>query len=354
MFVEPLLLRLKQKLTGVKVGGVDSGIEAYVDDVSVWVTSEEELMLLEEIFRQFESFSGAMLNREKKSKILGFGVWKNRKRWPLKWLQSVEEMKIFGFFWMNTFQKMLEKNWEVSCEKLKKCLLGWGARHLPTLKQRVFVLQVFALSIIYYRAHLLPAPPDVVLRVEKMVRRFLWRGWLEKIAFNSIMLKEGKGGLGLVNVGLKLNALQARTMVRLLARGEDDKYRRCLSYLIGFGLRKILPDLARAPNVGSGSPEFLEQIKNVVLELVPDAVCARAMGSLKTKVIYESWMVSDWRPRVEAIVDLSHLRGGWKGVWARSAHHVLDYGPADLLFKLIHGVLPVQDRSVEIVTSPGC
>ena len=163
IFVEPLLLRLRKRMPGVKVGGVSSGIEGYVDDVSLWVSSEEELLLLEEIFRQFESFSGAMLNRVKKSKILGFGSWKKRKRWPLAWLKSVKEVKIFGFFWKNSYKEMLKKNWETTVEKFQKCLLGWELRCLPTLRQRVFVLQVFTLPIIWYRAHLLPAPSDVCL-----------------------------------------------------------------------------------------------------------------------------------------------------------------------------------------------
>ena len=105
------------------------------------------------------------------------------------------------------------------------------------------------------------------------------------------MLKVGEGGLGLVNVGVKVRALQARNVVRLLARDEDDKYRRFYSFWMGLKLRKILPDLARAPNVEVRAPDYFEDLKDVVLELVPDVVSPRAIGSLKTKMIYNAWMV---------------------------------------------------------------
>ena len=59
--------------------------------------SENDLVVIEEIFVKFENVSGAILSRSKKSKVMGLGLWKDRAVWPLHWLQTKPELKIFGF-----------------------------------------------------------------------------------------------------------------------------------------------------------------------------------------------------------------------------------------------------------------
>ena len=46
----------------------------------------------------------------------------------------------------------------------------------------------------------------------------LWRGWLEKVSYSTVMLDCEQGGLGVENVKVKLEVLRARTVLRLLAR----------------------------------------------------------------------------------------------------------------------------------------
>ena len=51
--------------------------------------------MLDSAVRKFEKVSGAILSRDKKCKILGFGTWKDRVDWPLDYLKTVQELKIF-------------------------------------------------------------------------------------------------------------------------------------------------------------------------------------------------------------------------------------------------------------------
>ena len=59
----------------------------------------------------FEKTSGAILSRNKKSKMVGVGRWKDKQDWPeeVKVLEVVAEMKIFGFH--------IPANLGQSCEK---------------------------------------------------------------------------------------------------------------------------------------------------------------------------------------------------------------------------------------------
>ena len=41
-----------------------------------------DFLIVDEAIRKFEDISGAILSREKKSKVIGFGTWKNKTDWP--------------------------------------------------------------------------------------------------------------------------------------------------------------------------------------------------------------------------------------------------------------------------------
>ena len=50
--------------------------EDYVDDINIVLEKPEEMILVDEIFTQFESFSGVILNRTEKTKLLGLGCYR--------------------------------------------------------------------------------------------------------------------------------------------------------------------------------------------------------------------------------------------------------------------------------------
>ena len=88
IFIEPLLLRIAEEIQGYKlmgqimgptnptiVEGVEEKLEAYVDDVQNVITCDEEFNKVDKVVRDFESLSGTILNRDSKSKVMGFGQW---------------------------------------------------------------------------------------------------------------------------------------------------------------------------------------------------------------------------------------------------------------------------------------
>ena len=88
-YIEPLLLRIQKVTSGFPlesplVGGPASVsfeatrelLEGFVDDVEVVIVSDSELLKVDSVGRDFERISGAIINRSKKSKIMGLGGWK--------------------------------------------------------------------------------------------------------------------------------------------------------------------------------------------------------------------------------------------------------------------------------------
>ena len=92
--------------------------------------------------RRYEAQSGAMLSRDKKSKIMGLGIWQDREDWPqeVAWIKSVKVMKVLGFQVCPIYLDTLLQTWEKVLGGFQRALYAWEARTLTTLQQRVTVL----------------------------------------------------------------------------------------------------------------------------------------------------------------------------------------------------------------------
>ena len=111
IYMEPFLLSVRRQVSGIRVGGFMQIDEDYADDVEILVDKDEDIVLVDEIFKKFELCSGAKLSRSNKSKILGLGIWQNRTNWPFPWLRTEEELKVFGVFIRRSFGETLQRNW---------------------------------------------------------------------------------------------------------------------------------------------------------------------------------------------------------------------------------------------------
>ena len=148
IYVEPLLLLLEKSISGLHIrDGLYQQIEAYCDDIQIMSNDEDDLVVVDRVITKFEMASGALISMTKKGKILGLGLWKGREIWPLSYIKSVDEVKVFGLFMLGSFNTMMKKNWVV---------FAWDGRMITSLDLRVMVLKTFALSRIWYFAVLLP------------------------------------------------------------------------------------------------------------------------------------------------------------------------------------------------------
>jgi hypothetical protein len=74
--LQPLPRFLNRKMAGIKIGNKMSltALVAYTDDVTIFVTYEAEITIVEEAINLFEKASGARLNPQK-SKAIATGGW---------------------------------------------------------------------------------------------------------------------------------------------------------------------------------------------------------------------------------------------------------------------------------------
>ena len=139
---------------------------------------EEEFGIIDVIFTEFEDMSGAILSRSKKTKVLGLGGWRGRNKWPLKWIETVDELKVFGIKVSANYKEIVKLNWEFRLTKLIQTINSWAPRILETLVQRVEILRTFALSRIWYVAAVIPMETKWVKKFEAEVGN--WKKFFQR------------------------------------------------------------------------------------------------------------------------------------------------------------------------------
>ena len=73
IYVEPLLNALERSLVGLRVASIRQTLEAYCDDINLLTNDLEDFNRMEVLVVKFEQYSGAILSRDKKCKVVGFG-----------------------------------------------------------------------------------------------------------------------------------------------------------------------------------------------------------------------------------------------------------------------------------------
>ena len=176
---EPLLRMIKSRLVGLLFTNFFQKDTSYLDDIQILSGDERDLVTFDIVMKRFELQSGAMLSRDKKSRVMGLGGWQDREIWPQKvsWLKTVDKMKVLGFIVCPKYSDTLACTWERVFRGFQKTLFAWEGRALVTLQQRVNVLQTFALSKFWYVAQVLPLPAQVLKKIKSASSSFICILW---------------------------------------------------------------------------------------------------------------------------------------------------------------------------------
>ena len=352
IYIEPLLLYLERVLVGIKVASIPQCIEAYCDDVNILTNSMTDFLVIDEAVRKFEAVSGAILSRAKKSTVIGFGSWKDRTVWPLDYLKTMKEVKIFGIIITDSYRSMIKRNWEFRFEKFQAVVKSWTPRILDTLTQRVEVLKVFALSRVYYVASILPIRVTMVKKFEKVMGSFLWKasGKVLRVPIGEIYNSTEAGGLGLPSIQSMGSSLLLSQLLRLLKSG-DSKSMGHVDYWIG----QLLGDLVMGFGRGQHAeviPEYFAQLARLVADaLASDLLSGSGWREVTNKLIYREHAESFVVPKVERETGVEYKR-----VWRMLMCPVLTARARDVLFLLVHNKLPVRERlfRIGLVVDPYC
>ena len=166
--LEPLLrkLRLNPALRGLTLPGSSevSRYIAYIDDISVLLTSTGEVDQVSKEIGGYEVMTGAEINREK-SVSMQLGSWKD---WdlpgPFIWRDG--QCQLLGVWFGADFQ--LEKHWSLVLEKVVVATELWLHRGL-SLKGRAELCGSHNYLLVVYRLSVLPSPCTILFKLERIL-----------------------------------------------------------------------------------------------------------------------------------------------------------------------------------------
>ena len=304
---------LGRRVSGVRVGAINQIDESYCDDINLMVNKLGEFKIVDEAFTKFEDMSGAFLSRNHKSKVLGLGSWVGKSDWPLSWIKTVKEVKVFGVKIVSSYKEIIIIiNWDFRFGKFEDAVRSWSSRALDSLSQRIEVLKTFALSRLWYLGSALPIKKGMVKKIEKVCGKFIWNqsGRILRIKMEELKKPRLEGGLGMPCVSAMTDALLVRQMMRMLGSG-DSKTIGHLVHWVGAKLDGMFQAPAAVGNV------LIPDHFAMMIDLLNEAVVAEVMEvatwrNITNKNIYSFYI--SLLPEVRIVTE-SGL--DYKPVWRR-------------------------------------
>ena len=223
-------VRVESEIKGIKLpDGLVSTWVGYSDDGNATLpdfNSVEKLFILLEIY---ERASGAKVNPQKTQGFLK-GKLRYEKDTPLDIRWTNENIKILVFYFGNI--DVSKDNWEPITAKVKLLLNIWCRRKL-TLHEKVTVLNSLATSAIWYLSNIIELPEKNAKQIDTMMSDFIWSYKKHLISREQLQLPKELGGLGVVNIWLKIKAQRIKFITRLLNLERDGLWKSLAEYFLG-------------------------------------------------------------------------------------------------------------------------
>ena len=200
-------------------------ISQYADDTTLTVVGDKSIDEVFSTVTLFEQASGARINLQK-CEGLWLGSNKGRLDRPHNIRWSSGKIKIIGYYFGNI--DISHDNWDEKIVKFKKTLNLWKIRNL-SLRGRSLILSQLAASKLWYTAAIYPLP----LWAEKQLTEAIWdffnNGHPQQVKRSLCELPRDLGGLSIPNIPLKVQALQAMWIHKLLHL-PDANWKACVLY----------------------------------------------------------------------------------------------------------------------------
>ena len=199
-------------------------------------------------------------------------------------------------------------------------------------------MEIFIFSKIWYLAQALPLPSAVAQQITAAAGTFLWRGGVERLAWQELHRPLLEGALAISCIRTRAQALWAKQACWAIGNGGQAAGH--LAFWLGGLLEDIFPALAEGQHA-QRPPRSLANMVEILEELVVHGTVEVAhLSSVTAKNIYLAFTDTLPLPKVEfRLPDLP-----WDMVWRRLWRRGLPQEEVDLAFKLIHNILPLRAR----------
>ena len=210
--IEEIIIRIKlnQNIHGYKVNShlqTTIKIVAYADDTTIIVTDETSVIEIKNEFDRWCLYSGAKLNITKTSVLTNDYLFQNRLNIIIE-----ENLKILGIYF--NINGLSKKNFDNISNQINLFKKTWYNINLSMI-ERCLAINVFLLSKLWYIANFHYFKDEQLKLINKTIHNFIWHSNSERIKRDSLIMNYDDGGLKLVKIKAKLQAMQIKHFIEI-------------------------------------------------------------------------------------------------------------------------------------------
>lgn len=166
-------------------------VTGYADDISIILKDPSKVRRIINAFREFEVVSGAKLNLRKTIALKLGEHFDTPEEIVVK-----DQVKILGVIYKEDLQETMQQNWD-SLWRSMNALLWINRSRKIDVRQRVWLLNTYICSKLWYMSSIFPLPGSVGKRVKQQISTFIWHGVQHRVRYEQIIKNKRSGGLGL-------------------------------------------------------------------------------------------------------------------------------------------------------------
>ena len=379
--IDPLLVYLEKRLAGIQISSLPVQgpvcadnvklepleerykLIGYADDVKPAITNMQEFSLVDRAMSLFERASGCRLHRDpasKKCKFLPLARWRGTLQQddiPCPYMSISDHLEMLGVELKATWSQTRKANGDICQARVGDTIRQWRSGKFMHLNLRSWSINQYCLPKMWFKTHSVDLRMQDVTKVTSLVKSWLYQDQFIKPEELVMYRPSSYGGLGVHNVLLKA---QAGLIKSFLETATSPTFRQSLFHNILF--RYHVMGETSLPNPGYPpfyNAEFFRKIRQVHLD-TPLNVANMSEKQwyrllLEDNCTMEEGMEQEQR-YIMCRVELANPDADWERSWRLARLHGLGPENVSFLFKMIHQILPTQERVARASprTSPAC
>jgi hypothetical protein len=190
-------------------------VVGYADDITILVTTSEDIEVIREIIQYYDSAAGALLI-VRKSQSLAVGNW-DPTRSVLAILYS-QVIKILDLQMTKKTETSRRASWSTVTAKVKAHAREAYHRDLGLL-HCILYAHAYLLANIWHTSQIFPIRKECVQQIAAAVVSYIWLGSIFRMPVSTLQRWKEEGGWGMIDMMVKCRAL---LLARMLAQSHRE------------------------------------------------------------------------------------------------------------------------------------
>ena len=334
---------------------------AYADDVKPAITSMEEFNLVDRACTLMERASGVKLHRDPDSgkvKFLPLSRWRgtlSQEDLPCQYVRLSDHLDFVGVELRATYTQTRKANGDILQSRMKNTVGPWKGGRFMALTQRPFSANCYGLSKVWFKCGAVNLREGDIKSINSQVKSWLYQDLLLKPSELVLYRQPEDGGLGLFNVKFRALALLIRTF---LETATNPNFQHSLYHEVLYRYHVLdehtLTDPGLPPYYDKAFFSIIRHYKETgTLNISTMTIKQWYQVLMEDKVLMHQPTQDSPPALIPVRCETLIANSDWKKTWQLVRVKGLGSELASFLFKLVHGLLPTQDRVARLGLANG-